>query len=151
MNPKASLHSPARCLRVVLALSFLALAAACSSVSSRISKNRAEYESWPMEVREKVAAGQVDLGFTPDQVRMALGDPERVATRTTADGQSEAWIYRKDAPRIGIGFGIGSYSRSSAVGVGVSSGGWPLRPDESKRVVFEGGRVSAVENAQSVR
>jgi hypothetical protein len=151
MNPKASLHSLSR--RPLLALAFLALvlAAGCSSVSSRISKNRAEYESWPMEVREKVAAGQVDLGFTPDQVRMALGDPERVATRTTADGQSEAWIYRKAAPRIGIGFGVGSYSRNSAVGIGVNSGGWPLRPDESKRVVFEGGRVSAVENAQSTR
>lgn len=104
-----------------------------------------------MEVREKVAAGQVDIGFTPDQVRMALGEPERIATRTTADGQSEAWIYRKPSPRIGIGFGIGSYSSNSAVGVGVSSGGWPLRPDESKRVVFDGGRVTAVEDAQSRR
>lgn len=146
MNPKALLHSRPR--RLLLA-SALLLLASCSSVSSRISKNRAEYEAWPMEVREKVAAGQVDIGFTPDQVRVALGDPERVATRTTADGQSESWIYRKPSPRIGIGFGVGSYSSNSAVGVGVSSGGWPLRPDESKRVVFEGGRVTAVEDAQS--
>ena len=148
MNPKASLQSRIAGLLLASALLLLSFAG-CSSVSSRISKNRAEYETWPMEVREKVAAGQVDIGFTPDQVRMALGDPERIATRTTADGQSEAWIYRKDSPRIGIGFGIGSYSSSSAVGVGVSSGGWPLRPDESKRVVFEGGKVSAVEDAQS--
>lgn len=147
MNPKASLHS--RPVGQLLAAALLLLAAGCSSVSSRISKNRSEYESWPMEVREKVAAGQVDIGFTPDQVRMALGDPERVATRTTADGQSEAWIYRKESPRIGIGFGIGSYSRNSAMGVGVNSGGWPLRPDESQRIVFEGGRVTAVEDAQS--
>jgi hypothetical protein len=147
MNPKASLHS--RTMGLLLVSALLLLAAGCSSVSSRISKNRAEYESWPIEVREKVAAGQVDLGFTPNQVRMALGDPERVATRTTADGQSESWIYRKPSPRIGIGFGVGSYSSNSAVGVGVSSGGWPLRPDESKRVVFEGGKVSSVENAQA--
>lgn len=150
MKPKASLQSHPVSL-LLLASSLLLLAVGCSSVSSRISKNRSEYETWPMEVREKVAAGQVDIGFTPDQVRMALGDPERVATRTTADGQSEAWIYRKSSPRIGIGFGVGSYSRNSAVGVGVSSGGWPLRPDESKRVVFEGGQVASVEDAQSTR
>ncbi len=125
----------------------LALAVGCSSVSSRIGKNRTDYESWPLAVREKVAAGQVDIGFTPEQVRVALGEPDRIATRTTAESESESWIYRNPGPRIGFGFGLGSFGGNTAVGVGVHTGEWALRPDESKRVVFAGGVVSAIEQA----
>ncbi|HVW19987.1 MAG TPA: hypothetical protein VG838_12590 [Opitutaceae bacterium] len=122
------------------------LAAGCSSSpSSRIDRNRAEFDRWPIEVQQKVAAGQVDVGFTTDQVRMALGDPDRIATRTTAETETEAWIYRDRGPRIGFGLGVGSFGGGTAVGVGLHSGDWALRPDESKRVVFDGGKVSAVE------
>jgi hypothetical protein len=139
MKPKA--------LAAFLAAVLLMLVTGCSSVSSRIAKNRADYETWPLAVREKVAAGQVQPGFTPEQVRVALGDPDRIATRTTAGGESEAWIYRDRGPRIGFGLGLGSFSGNTAVGVGLRTGDWPLGPDESKRVVFEGGTVSAVESA----
>ena len=132
----------------LLATGILLLAAGCSSVSSRIAKNRADYESWPMAVREKVAAGRVDIGFTPEQVRVALGDPDRGATRTTADGESESWTYRNPAPRFGFGLGMGSFSGNTAMGVGVHTGGWAFGPDESKRVIFEGGRVSSIESAK---
>jgi len=129
----------------------LLLAGGCSTVDSRIAKDRANYETWPMEVREKVAAGQVLPGFTPEQVRVALGDPDRVVTRTTADGVSEAWIYRDRGPRIGFGLGMGTFGSHSAVGVGVRSGEWPLQPDETKRVVFEGGKVTAIDQAASTK
>jgi hypothetical protein len=125
----------------------LVLAAGCSSVDSRIARNRVEFESWPFAVQQKVASGQVDIGFTPEQVQMALGNPDRIVTRTTNDGASQAWVYRNRSPRFGFGLGFGMIRGSSAFGAGVSTGDWPREPDESLRVMFEGGRVSAIESA----
>ena len=63
----------------VCALALTLAAAGCSTVGSRIEKNRAQYETWPLPVREKVAAGQIDLGFTTEQVAVALGQEHLVA------------------------------------------------------------------------
>lgn len=125
------------------------LLAACSTVDSRIAKSRAAYESWPIEVREKVAAGEVDLGFTQEQVAVALGEPDRVFTRATADGTSEVWSYRDRKPRLsfGVGVGMGSWgSRGGSFGgVGINTGGG-YRDDEKLGVVFDRtGRVSSIE------
>lgn len=124
-------------------------AAGCSTVDSRIAKNRELYESWPLEVREKVAAGQIDLGFTAEQVRVALGEPDRVWTRETVDGTSQVWSYRERGPRIGFGVGIGGGSWGGGSGTfgGVSIGmGTGYRDDEKLGVVFDRmGRVTAIE------
>jgi hypothetical protein len=131
------------------ALALLLLAAGCSTVSSRIAKNRALFDSWPPAVQEKVAAGQVDVGFTTEQVRIALGEPDRVWTRTTMDGTSEVWSYRDRGPRVGFGVGVGMGSwggRHGSFG-GVSLGtGTGYRDDEKLGVVFDrAGHVSTLE------
>ena len=130
-------------------------AGGCSSVDSRINKNRAVYETWPMAVREKVVAGQIDIGFTTDQVAVALGQPDRVFTRTTADGTSQVWSYRDHGPRFsfGVGMGMGSYGGrgGSFGGVGINTGGG-YRDDEKMGVVFDpSGHVSSIETRQRVR
>lgn len=133
----------------VLACAFGVALAGCSTVDSRIARNRAAFDSWPAEVQEKIAAGQIDIGFTTDQVRVALGEPDRMFTRTTADGTSEVWSYRDRGPRIGfgVGVGMGGWHGSRGVGGGVgigSSGGY--HDDEKLGIVFDpAGRVSAVE------
>ena len=127
----------------------LVLATGCSTTGSRIAKNRADFDAWPFAVQQKVAAGQVDVGFTPEQVRVALGAPDRIATRTTSDGVTQAWVYRDRGPRFGFGLGLGSMHGSSGLGGGVAVNDWPLGPDESLRVLFDaGGKVSAVESAR---
>ncbi len=122
----------------------------CSSVSSRIERNRAEYETYPMAVREKIVAGQVDVGFTPEQVGMALGEPDRVSTRTTPDGVSEVWSYRAKRPRFSVGVGVGVFGGggSTRVGTGVGVNTGDRYDDERMRVVFERGEVAAVETTQ---
>lgn len=121
----------------------------CSTVDSRIARNRAAFESWPLEIREQVAAGKIDLGFTREQARMALGEPDRVFTRTTVDGAEEVWSYRERRPRIGIGIGVGfggiAGSRAASGGVGVGLGGG-YAGDEKLGLVFDRtGRVAAIE------
>ena len=133
-----------------LLMAMVVLLSGCATVDSRIAKNRADYETWPLAVREKVVAGQIDLGFTAQQVAVALGEPDRVFSRTTSDGTSQVWSYRDRGPRFGIGIGVGLGSwnsrRGSSFGtIGIGTGGG-YRDDEKLGVVFdETGRVSAIE------
>jgi hypothetical protein len=130
-------------------LLLLGTAGCASTPERRITKNDAAFAQWPVAVQEKVRAGQIDLGFTTEQVRTALGEPDRKFARTTNDGTSEIWAYRDDKPRFsfGIGLGFGGGGRSStAVGVGASTS--DFRTDERLHVIFEGGRVSAIESTK---
>ena len=125
--------------------------AGCSSPASRIAKHQAAFAEWPAAVQEKVRAGQVDLGFTQEQVRVALGEPDRVFTRTTNDGTTEGWAYRQEKSRFSFGLGLGSVRGSTAIGGGVVVGDrdrdW--RDGETMRVVFDrAGRVAAIEATQ---
>lgn len=120
------------------------LAAGCSSVSSRISSHRAAFDSWPAEVRQKIEAGRIDVGFTPEQVAVAMGEPARKYTRTTKDGAEDVWSYEERGPRFSIGIGGGSYSGGGGVGGGVTVGGG-ARGEDTAQVVFTDGKVSAIE------
>lgn len=122
--------------------------AGCSTVQSRISQHQAAFASWPPDVQQKVSAGQVDLGFTMEQVRVARGNPDYVYTRTTQQGNSEVWGYRDRRPRFGFGLGVGSFHGSSAYGGGISVGG-PARVDERLRIIFDQyGRVVSWEDVR---
>lgn len=139
----------------VLVVGFLLAAGCTSTPASRIQSARDVYNSYPMDVQEKIAAGEVDVGFTAEQVRMALGKPDRVASRTTPDGTSEVWSYRDKGPRFSVGLGLGvsggGGSTRVGTGIGVSTGGRDY-DDEKTRVVFnQNGEVSAVEQVQDRR
>lgn len=131
--------------RVLFSLLFLAFVGCATTPAERIAKNHAAFASWPPDVQTKVQAGEVALGFTADQVQMALGEPDHTFTRTTEKGTEEVWAYRDRKPRISIGLGVVGGGGSTRVGgaTAVTSGG-PYY-DDVLRVVFEGGRVSAVE------
>jgi hypothetical protein len=132
-------------LRALLSLLLLVLGGCATTPAERIAKNHAAYASWPPDVQARVKAGEIALGFTPAQVRVALGDPDHVYSRTAANGTEEVWGYRSHQPRISVGLGMMGGGGSTRVGGStvVSSGGPYL--DEILRVVFEAGRVSAVE------
>lgn len=130
---------------VCLALAVLMSGAACSSSpGSRIAKNREAFDSYPADVRADIEAGRVKVGFTEEQTRLALGAPDRVVKRTTAAEVSDVWVYEERSPGfgLGVGLGIGSGPVGGGVGVGTGTGG---SVDERLRVVFESGRVTAVE------
>lgn len=134
---------------LLLAAALLA-AAGCSTPTSRIAKHQAAFNEWPAAVQEKVRAGEVAIGFTADQTLVALGDPDRKFVRTTTDGTTEVWAYRKEKSRFSFGIGIGSVRGSTGVGGGVvlgDRGDW--RDGETMRVVFDrAGKVSMIETAE---
>ena len=125
-----------------------ALLAACATPGARIRQNEGVYNSYPPAVQEKIRAGQVDIGFTPDMVRLALGEPDRKFSRTSAEGSSEVWAYRDSGPLFSFGVGGGSYGGGGfgGGGVGVSTGG--DQGDDKLRLVFVSGAVTSIEKTQ---
>jgi hypothetical protein len=123
----------------------LLLGGCASTPTSRADRNAATVASWPTEVQVKVREGKVAIGFTPEQVRVAMGDPDQMLTQTVAETTREVWVYADHGPKFSFGLGVGSGGGGSSAGgaVGVSTGGRGLR--ELMRVIFEGGRVSAIE------
>lgn len=130
------------CLLLISAVIF---AGCASSPSSRIKKNQALFDSYPADVQEAIRKGEVRVGFTSEQTRFALGEPDQVVTRTSDAGESQAWIYRKQKSRLGVGLGVGVGSGPVGGGVGVSSSG--RGSEDQARVIFVAGRVTAVEQA----
>ncbi len=140
--------------RRMLATAFLlpAALAACATPESRIRQHRAEFESYPPAVQKKIRAGEVDVGFTKEQVAIALGRPDRMYRRRTAQGTHDVWAYMGPGGRTAVGFGFG-----------MSSGGWDPRlgggmgvtleddrVEDRLRVVFENGVVVAVEDRRNL-
>ena len=140
--------STMRHFSAALALVSLALLSACSTPETRIADRRAVFDALPAEVQQKIRGGKVEIGFTPDMVRMALGEPARIFMRQTETGATEVWIYHDEGPHFGLGIGIGSGGYHSAVGGGLALLTGADDPDEKVRVVYRDGRVSEIETAK---
>ena len=125
-------------------LSALTLAA-CASTDSRIRDHQAAFDHYPPAIQQKIRAGQIDLGFTPEMVEMALGKPDHRYQRTTAQGSSDVWGYSDDSPQFSFGLGGGSFGGSTGLGGGVGISTGQTANQDKLRVVFSSGRVSAIE------
>lgn len=134
---------------LMMLMAVAVLVSACASPQSRIRNNLELFASFDPEVQERIEAGQVEIGFTEDMVRMALGEPNRRLRQTTQEGESVAWVYDRRGARfsVGVGGGVarGSGGYSGGVGVGTAT---PLRSEERLRVVFVGGEVVAIHEAE---
>ena len=133
-------------MRLRLCIALLAAAAlallACSTIDSRIHKRQALFDSYPPDVQHNIRNGRIEVGYTPEMVAMALGEPDRKVEAQTEDGVAEVWTYRKNVPGFSVGMGSGSYVGS---GVGIGSGvsvGEPPRSEDEAVVEFWGGRVA---------
>ncbi|UPT75135.1 MAG: hypothetical protein M0D55_05330 [Elusimicrobiota bacterium] len=126
------------------------LFAACSTPASRIKRDPGLFASWPAATQEKVRAGQVEVGFSEEMARMALGAPTRRFSRESAAGRQEVWVYGDSGSRPGLGVSIGggTFGGSTGMGGGVSVGTASPGPGERARLVFEGGRVVSVEKLE---
>lgn len=134
------------CFTAVLAAATLFFGG-CATTESRIKDHQAAFDAASPAVQAKIRAGQVDIGFTQEQVLMSLGDPDRRYTRTTATGTTIIWAYADHKPSVSVGFGMVGGGGGTMVGSGmaVSTGG--DRYDDRLRVVISGDRVVAIETS----
>lgn len=125
----------------------LAFLAACSTPQSRIERNPAVFSSLSAGDQQLIREGKVAIGFTPEMVRLALGDPDRVYTRTDANGVSESWSYTTYETDSGVLLYRGFYHRNWGYSYYPYFIDYPSRRTrEYFKVVFSGGRVSAIES-----
>ena len=130
----------------VPALGAILLLVACASTpASRIADQREVFAHYPSAVQQKIRAGQIEVGFTAEMVRLAVGEPSRKFTRQSESGDSEVWIYHDDGPRFSFGFGVGTYGRHSATSVGVATSTGGYDPDEKMRVAFRDNQVTEID------
>jgi hypothetical protein len=129
---------------VVLAAVALAAGGCRSTPEKRIAQNEAVYAAMSPQAQAAVRAGRVEVGFTPEQVELARGKPDRVVRRTTAKGREQSWIYEKR--RSGLGFGLGIGGGSGGLGGGVGVGTSTRGSDVGYVVNFAEGVVASVED-----
>ena len=140
-------------IRQIMLILAAAVMAGCESLQSRIKKNQASFDAFPPEVQSAVQEGRVGVGFTPEQVVMALGKPDRVYTKKTTVSDQEIWAYGvAGGSSVGFGLGMSNLSLGSGGGsafgssVGVSSA--VADPKARMRIAFENGKVASVERRE---
>jgi len=125
-----------------------------STPEERIRKDPDAFEYLSDREKAGVQRGEIDIGYSRDAVRLAKGRPTRVLKRTAAGaGDSEVWVYSREdtGQRAGVTFGVGGSGGDVGVGVGVGTGFGHAGGYETYdylRVIFEQGRVSAIERAR---
>jgi hypothetical protein len=129
-------------------LAALLLAAGCATPEARIKRNPDVFAQLSPSDQQLIREGKVALGFTPEMVRLALGEPDRRLERTDASGTSESWSYTTWEGPDGMLLYRGFYHRY----YGWGDPYFPYyltvpgrREREYFKVVFTGGRVSAIE------
>lgn len=133
--------------RFVAAALCLGLLAACSTPAARIKRNQAVFDALPAAEQALIREGKVGVGFTPDMVLLAVGDPDQRWTRTDAQGRAEVWSYTTYDGQDGAPLYRGYYHRYQ--------GGYPFfhddylggpaRAREYFKVTFKDGKVTMVE------
>lgn len=132
--------------RAALAAGCALFLAACATPAARIKRNQALFDALPATEQALIREGKVGIGFTPDMVRLAVGDPDQRWTRTDAQGTSEIWSYTSYDGLDGAPLYRGHYH--------YYAGGYPFFYDDYRggparareyfKVTFSGGKVSEV-------
>jgi hypothetical protein len=121
--------------------------AGCATPDARIKKNQALFDSLPAEAQGQIREGKVSLGFTPEMVKLAVGEPDRRAIRTDAAGRTEVWSYTRYEAADGLPVYTGYYHRYYPGYRYYGSGFYTERTESREyfRVEFVDGKVTVVQ------
>lgn len=139
------MHKPALLSPLFMAL---VLSGGCAlTPQSRIDKNPAAFSALTPEQQERVKAGKIGVGFDESSVRLALGEPDRIIERETAEGLTQVWLYYTLVP----GYVSNPYCTP---GFPYYNHPFYCRPvtaaqyEEHMRVLFQTGKVVAIETSR---
>jgi hypothetical protein len=142
-----------RSLALLLLGAVLALTG-CNTTSSRIKQKAEVFGSLPPADKERLRKGNVAIGDTPDMVYIAIGAPDRRIESISASARKLEWIYRHYYETYS-GTAFAGYRR--VVGFDPHTGRrfmytepcyadvYRGQTEENLRIIFEDGRVSAIE------
>lgn len=126
----------------------LAVLAGCSTPQTRIDRNPQIFSTLSPTDQELIKQGKIAVGFTQDEVKLALGDPDRIYVRTDANGTNETWSYVTYETDSGVLLYRGYYHRFYRWGdpyYPYYTAYSARRERESFRVIFSAGRVATIE------
>ena len=133
------------CLRSVILL-FSLLLIGCATTQSRITQHQEAFDQLSVERREMIVNGQVDIGFTPAMVYMALGAPHRKMLQKTLEGESTGWVYLRTRTEFYSIDPAGIlYCRRGRSSIAPMTGTRQV-PYEAVRVRFQNGGVVSIES-----
>lgn len=97
----------------LLALGCALALAGCNTVEDRIAENRAYFDGLSPLEQENIRNGAIDLGYTPQMVYLALGEPDLVGYEKSTEGETEVWTYQASrfADYPVAPYYVGPYSR----------------------------------------
>jgi hypothetical protein len=129
---------------VAFCMAVAVASAGCSTTGSRIRDRQAVFDEYPEHVQQNLRAGVIEVGYTPEMVFIALGEPDRKSEVVTGEVVSQIWTWWTRSP--GIGFGLGSFRSMGSVGLGTGiSVGDRAQREEQAVVEFVSGRVRSFE------
>ena len=149
--------NPHQHFSLLLAGVALLLAAGCQTVETRIKDNPQVFASLDAEAQAKVKQGIIDIGFSEDAVYLALGAPDQKRETRSAAGSQTVWIYNTYYERYD-GTRFAGYSRRVYFDPVLKTYRFYYHPvyadtyrpevEERIRVVFDGGKVSVIEQSK---
>ena len=133
----------------VLLLAGLLAFAGCATPEARIKQNPAAFDRCTPDQQELIKQGKVALGFDAEMVKLALGDPDRITSRTDASGTSEVWHYETYETSDGMILYTGYYHHFWGPPLYAYYMDYPARrATDHFRVAFRGGKVVSIEEEQ---
>src|ERR1044071_3359251 len=146
-----------RLLRTLLLATSLGFLGGCQSVESRIRERPEVFASSDYATQDKIRQGIIEIGFTEDQVYLALGKPDQKRESRTENGRRVTWVYNTYYERS-TGTVMAGYHRSVYFDPYLRAYRMYYRPvladtyvqekEERIRIVFEDGRATVIEQAK---
>lgn len=135
----------------------LGFAGGCQTVESRIKEKPEVFANADLATQEKITQGIIELGFTEDQVYLALGQPDQKRESRTENGRRVTWAYNTYYDRYD-GTSFAGYHRSVYYDPYLRAYRMYYRPvfadtythekEERIRIVFEDGRATVIEQTK---
>lgn len=147
-------HRLFRTLALAASLGFLV---GCQTVERRIQEKPEVFYKLDRETQDKILQGIIDIGYTEDMVYLALGKADERRERVTENGRTVTWIYNTYYTRYDGREYVG-YHRRVYYDPLLRSYRVHYRPvfadtyreekEERIRIIFQGGRVTEIEQAK---
>ena len=135
----------------------LGFVAGCQSVESRIKEKPEVFAKADLATQEKITQGIIEIGFTEDQVYLALGKPDQKRESRTENGSRVTWVYNTYYERS-TGTVMAGYHRSVYFDPYLRAYRMYYRPvladtyvqekEERIRIIFEKGKATLIEQAK---
>ena len=146
-------------MRAILIILATSLLFGCATPQTRIERNPEAFAKLTPDQQALVKAGQVAVGFDESAPRLAVGEPDRINERQTAEGRSITWVYYVPQSTVNPAFCSDAYFYYPYRGYrgynGFGGGPYFAPPltcfynetvlEEFMRIAFKDGKVTSVE------